>query len=238
MYVRKLGEDEITFGVSGALWRDSLIMYDRKTESYWSQVAGRAIWGEANGAKLDEYPSVVTTWGEWKARHPETLVLEPGERFIGKSRYEGYFSSPDRLGVFGSENPDGRLGGKEIVLGVELDDDRVAILAALIAERGVVTFEAAGRDLAAVRTAGDDARVFDTRVGERRLSLYEDDAGDLRDRETGTTWDRSTGRALEGELVGETLAFVPARRGYWFVWASFHEDSRLILPENTGTEGD
>ena len=36
---------ELTFMVSGMLWRDSLVMQDRETETLWSHVTGEAIRG-------------------------------------------------------------------------------------------------------------------------------------------------------------------------------------------------
>jgi hypothetical protein len=55
----------------------NLVMYDRATRSYWSQVLGRAICGPATGTTLAIRPSTVTTWGEWRRAHPRTDVLLP-----------------------------------------------------------------------------------------------------------------------------------------------------------------
>jgi len=42
VYARTVGSRTLTFGVSGMLYRDALVMYDRETESLWSQVHGLA----------------------------------------------------------------------------------------------------------------------------------------------------------------------------------------------------
>ena len=52
-------------------------MYDELTGSFWSQGIGRAICGPAAGTDLEIVPSTVTTWGEWRADHPEGEVLLP-----------------------------------------------------------------------------------------------------------------------------------------------------------------
>jgi len=44
--------ERVEFGTSGKLWQSNLVMYDRKTDSYWSQVLGDAIVGEMTGTSL------------------------------------------------------------------------------------------------------------------------------------------------------------------------------------------
>ncbi len=117
VYARGLeGGKVIDLGVSGALYRDALVMYDRKTGSSWSQVTGEAIFGPLRGHRLAEVRSVVTTWEEWRREHPDTLVLRSdfGPR---RSPYEGYSANPEKLGVLGTKNPDERLPGKTWVWG-------------------------------------------------------------------------------------------------------------------------
>jgi hypothetical protein len=55
----------------------NLVMYDRATRSYWSQVLGKAICGPATGTALAIRPSTVATWGAWRRAHPGTDVLLP-----------------------------------------------------------------------------------------------------------------------------------------------------------------
>ncbi len=64
-----------TFGVSGLLYKRNVLMYDRQTESLWSQLLARAATGILTGTPLRLLPSVQTTWGSWKKQHPRTLVL-------------------------------------------------------------------------------------------------------------------------------------------------------------------
>ncbi|EMA46261.1 DUF3179 domain-containing (seleno)protein [Halococcus saccharolyticus] len=55
----------------------NLVMYDLATRSYWSQILARAICGPQTGETLTIVPSSFTTWGEWRAAHPDTEVLLP-----------------------------------------------------------------------------------------------------------------------------------------------------------------
>ncbi|MCH8266584.1 MAG: DUF3179 domain-containing protein [Acidobacteria bacterium] len=63
------------FGVSGLLYRRNVLMYDRQTESLWSQMAAKAVTGPMAGASLEILPAEHTSWEDWKTRHPDTQVL-------------------------------------------------------------------------------------------------------------------------------------------------------------------
>ena len=43
MYSREIDGQVYTFGVSGKLWRDALLMYDHQTRSLWSHITGQAV---------------------------------------------------------------------------------------------------------------------------------------------------------------------------------------------------
>ncbi|MEF8851192.1 MAG: DUF3179 domain-containing (seleno)protein [Haloarculaceae archaeon] len=55
----------------------NLVMYDRGTRSYWSQLLARAICGPLAGTKLGVVPSGAVTWERWRREHPDTEVLLP-----------------------------------------------------------------------------------------------------------------------------------------------------------------
>jgi uncharacterized protein DUF3179 len=143
VYARpQLNGHPTTLGVSGMLWRDALVMYDRATDSLWSQVNGSAVAGPERGKRLQELPSTLTTWGEWKRRYPETLVLvKPA---LAGSPYEDYFADPDRIGVRGSTNPDPRLPGKELVIGLEHNGRFAAVPLSLVESRKKIEVQALG----------------------------------------------------------------------------------------------
>lgn len=140
------------------LWRDALIMYDRSTQSLWSQITGTAIAGPMKGRRLEEVPSELTTWGEWKRRHPGTLVLAKPP--LSGSPYDDYFADPTRIGVRGSINPDPRLPGKELVIGLERNGRFAAIPLAIVQKLGVVKAEALGIPLV-ITTEGTHERAAD-----------------------------------------------------------------------------
>jgi len=55
----------------------NLVMYDQRTRSFWSQAVGQAICGPATGTRLQIVPFTLTSWGDWRDRYPDTVVLLP-----------------------------------------------------------------------------------------------------------------------------------------------------------------
>ncbi|ELZ96530.1 hypothetical protein C440_05263 [Haloferax mucosum ATCC BAA-1512] len=55
----------------------NLVLYDDATGSYWSQLLAKAICGPQSGERMRILPSTVTTWGNWRAAHPETDAILP-----------------------------------------------------------------------------------------------------------------------------------------------------------------
>jgi hypothetical protein len=84
------------FGVSGLLYRSDLLLYDRETESLWSQISAEAVTGPSRGRRLGLLRSRITSWRAWRRAHPATRVLslETGhDRRYGVSPYGDYATS-------------------------------------------------------------------------------------------------------------------------------------------------
>ena len=95
-----------TFGVSGKLRNSDMVMYDRQTESWWQQALGVGIVGEHLDDELTQLPSWMESWGEYKARNPDALVMDEPRagRPYGRNPYVGYDGS-SRPFLYNGENP-------------------------------------------------------------------------------------------------------------------------------------
>jgi hypothetical protein len=72
------GADEVpVLRTSGLLSRSNKVMYDLRTESVFDTFTGAAVSGPLRdaGLVLEETTGVRTTWGEWKAAHPDTTII-------------------------------------------------------------------------------------------------------------------------------------------------------------------
>ncbi len=112
----------LDFGVSGLLYNSDVLLYDRQTQSLWSQLMTTAITGSMKGRQLTALPVMHTAWADWRRRHPQTLVLSPDTghpRDYGRDPYAGYAQSEQVMFPLRFNNR--RLHPKESVIGVERD---------------------------------------------------------------------------------------------------------------------
>ena len=75
MYARNLGGRELTFDFASGLIDDNLLVVDRETNTVWSQLAGKAVFGQLEGTAFKAMPSMQTTWKFWRQEHPDTEVM-------------------------------------------------------------------------------------------------------------------------------------------------------------------
>ena len=81
------------FGVSGLLYNSDVLLYDRETETLWSQILSKGISGKLVGSELEIIPSSHTSWQAWLAKHPNSEVLSTdtgSSRDYSRSPYAGY----------------------------------------------------------------------------------------------------------------------------------------------------
>jgi hypothetical protein len=146
-FIRILDNEEVELGVSGLLHNNDLIMYDRKTESLWQQITGKAIAGPKRGSSLESIPLQMALWADWKSRYPDAEVLaypdDPAQ--YSKAAYGDYASS-DRL-LFPVTSEDARLHVKKIIYGVEISDQSIAVESGWLQEHDVWEHEIDGQTI-------------------------------------------------------------------------------------------
>jgi hypothetical protein len=122
VYDRNIDGQELTFGVSGMLYRSNVLMYDHQTESLWLQVKRSSVTGPLTGKRLKVLPSAFTTWEKWFKKHPVTQVLTPETgyaRDYSRDPYEDYYRSQSAFKSFFKLGPGEEE--KELVAGIEID---------------------------------------------------------------------------------------------------------------------
>ena len=76
----------LKFGVSGLLYNSDVLLFDRQTQSLWSQILSKAVTGSMKGNTLTAVPITHTSWADWRRQQPDTLVLSEDTGF--KRDYE------------------------------------------------------------------------------------------------------------------------------------------------------
>ncbi len=232
VFDRNVDGKELTFGVSGFLYFNNLVMYDHRSNTLWSQMLGEGIKGAFRGERLEIFPSLMTSWAEWKEIHPDTLVLSAvamGRNDEVIDPYAGYYTGGG-IGVTGWANPNDLLDPKELVVGVEIGDATRGYPLRLISEVGVVNDELNTTPLVLVfDPALDTATIYRAEVDDTKLSFIATDyLGLIQDEQTGTLWEIGTGLAVDGQLAGSRLARIAAPLVFWFAWSDLYPESDVF----------
>ena len=207
---------ETTFGVSGRLVNSNLTMYDRDTDSWWPQMLATAIRGPRRGETVEEFRVVWTTWGEWRAAYPDTVVLTEDtgyERRYGSDPYGQY--NPPR-GYYANDNllfeplvSDDRAPPKRMVIGTRTAAGALAFdKQTLLAERVLTGAIGVTEYVAVADSTLSTGYVYANPDG---LNVEAVDGGYRVDGET---------HDPDSVPLSRVLAF----DGMWFAWAGFYPE--------------
>jgi len=248
------GTGLLEFGNSGKLVLNSSVYYDESSGSLWLQFMGQAVDGPYQGWWLEQVPAVNTSWQSWLGAYPDTLVLDKGES-ASVDLFDRYYRS-DRAGIHKQSARDRRWREKDVVLGVEVNQEAKAYPFPWLIEQPLVADEIGGEPVCVIlERMSATALAFDPRVEGRTLTFEQDGENPrrpeepegedeempeivfeplfLRDRETGSRWRAVSGECVEGELQGRRLRRLPASMGFWFVWSRFYPGAEtMAAPEH------
>jgi hypothetical protein len=237
VYSRDLDGKTYTFGVSGKLWRDALLMYDHQTRSLWSHITGEAIQGPLKGKQLKPLVSTPQiAWKTWQLNYPRTQVLSVPTRggmreSMRQDVYADYHAS-QRAGVSGMEYTDDRLPNKSLVIGIQVPVKdgttqfrayplahftKTAVINDTLGEVPLLVFH----DKTSFATA-----VFKRKVAADVRTFSVQDKHFVEDN-TGTPWNLITGEATSGKEKGARLERLPAVNIYWFAWARYYPETSI-----------
>jgi hypothetical protein len=75
-FLRRLDGKDALLGISGKLWGNGLVAFDRPTGSLFTLWDGHALRGPHRGKTLEQFPVELTTLGRWRQQHPDTEVMK------------------------------------------------------------------------------------------------------------------------------------------------------------------
>lgn len=78
IYDRSVEGRVLTFENSGALWRDTLVLKDRETGTYWTAATGVALSGPLAGRRLTPLPALYTSARAWRRAFPDSRYADLG----------------------------------------------------------------------------------------------------------------------------------------------------------------
>ena len=221
VFERTIDGEAVEFGTTGKLYQSNLLMYDRLTDSYWSQALGTAVKGPLSGSKLVHVPFDVMTWGDWKRSHPDTVILSTDTghaRAYGVDPYGTYYTDPNI--AFPVDNTDERMHPKEIIVGFVFDGTSKAYRQADVESSVVINDIVGDTSTLLLSMFAGNTRAFDREL-DGEVLVFEYDGGRITDAGSGSEWNYD-GLAVAGEREGEQLTRLPIEPGFWFEWVAFH----------------
>lgn len=242
---RRLDDVVLEFGFAGYLYNSNLVIYDKQTESWWGQIIGEGLVGHYAGTKLDMLAMPVMSFSEFKKSTPGGVVLSRDTGFdkeYGSGRLLEYDTNPNPIKRVFWKETDKRLSAKERVMVIERGDDIVAIPYAALGERRVITTEVDGEEFVIFWGPGTASIYSETtadgrdvgaavayfpEVDGRHLRFKSAGDGTFEDRETKSTWTLG-GIAIDGPLAGRSLEPAAAAVHFWFVWAAYRPNTRVV----------
>jgi hypothetical protein len=232
VFSRTVDGKEYTFGVSGKLWRNGLVMYDHQTDTLWSGVTGEALQGPLAGKRLTILAAVPKVrWRDWRAAYPQSQVLtSQGVQDVDEDRYASYHASR-QTGLFPPKHINPQLLPKDLIMGIRIGEQARAYPLQVFTQTKIVTDHFAGQDLVVYRDPESEASaVYERHVDGQLLSFKPGPMWTLlEDITTGSTWDIVTGTAVAGPLEGKRLHRVPHHNSYWFAWVDFYPSTTLFV---------
>ncbi len=226
VFDRTIDGQVVEFGTSGKLYNSNLVMYDRLSESYWSQGMAKGIVGKYSGYELKRVPFDLVYWKEWKELYPNSLVLSTdtgSTRPYGVDPYGDYYTSSEIY--FPVEHRDDRLGPKELVMGLEHKNNYKAYKLDDIEKQQVINDSVEEKKVLLLSLHPFMSRAYD-RTLEGKVLEFQLNDNTLIDKQTGSVWNFD-GQAISGQLEGKQLTRIALDPSFWFSWTAFHPDTAL-----------
>ena len=224
-----------TWGVSGLLYNSNLILFDRDTQSNWSQMLEQSVQGDRRSETPQKLKTIETTWGAWKSMYPDTLILSEQtgfERDYSRYPYRS-FRTNEGL-IFPVSQIDRRLPLKTRVTGIRASDQSSRVYQINQFSSGIQVINTTFKEQPIVVIGSSDkqfATIYSAKTQDGTLQVFEALQDQLpaimRDQE-GNLWD-VFGRAIAGSRSGEELAKTESYTAYWYAWAAFFPNAEIYF---------
>ena len=249
MVFQRSSVESAEFGVSGLLFENNLVMYNRTAaegdETLWPQMLSTGRCGPEEDESLTMFPAIEIEWGDWVALHPDTRVVSRDtghSRIYLRNRYPygwDYEREDNDFTLSPLEDLDPRRPPKERLLGIAwANGEGIAFPFGALRDAGdlVVIHETIGDGAGNQEeivvfwdNEAVSAMAFRPWVTGQDLTFEVQD-GAFTDLETGSRWSLD-GEALSGPLAGQVLAMTAeAYVSFWFAFSQFVPNTEVWLP--------
>ena len=201
------------------------------------KLSGEALRGGQKGTLLKFYGSSLSSWGEWKAAHPDTRVISAEK--LGRRAdeiidpYTGYYASGTAGFDTGAERDD-TFNAKQLVAGLVLEDEVRAYDLLTLTDVKIINDQLGAFPVVVLFDEGfSTAHTYLRTVAEQTLTFEPvQEPTQARDRETGSIWDIRSGIAQSGPLAGARLSRLSAPLVFWFAWTDIYPQTDVYKTDS------
>lgn len=239
--------EPVEFGVSGLLLNNNLVAYDRKTDSYWSQMLAKSVAKERAGEEAEQIDVFETQWKTFKKLYPDADFLARSktgfnfpyadQRVYGNYRYNDdqiLYPLEDLDSASHGPSAPSRLPNKTLVHGIIGDNEHQAYpINNFPASMTVYHDQLQNTEYVII---GSDsltfAASFKRTLNGRKLTFeaVQDQYPAVMRDESGNQWD-VFGRAVSGPDKGSRLETTQSYNAYWFAWNAFWPQTTIKLKD-------
>ena len=227
-----------SFGVSGLLYNSNLLLYDRQTDSLWSQMFEISI----SGPRIRELPERMQLlegkYGTLRNMYPDALVMTRNTGFNRNYRNYPYGDYRDNTGLlFPVTHADQRLHPNTRVIGIRsgsgIDADTVTKVYQL-GEFGPTTqaINDQFQNQSIIIVGNTDlnfAVIYNRELADGTILTFtaiNNDLPNIMSDDEGNVWD-AFGTAVSGARAGEQLSMTKSYTAYWFAWVAHFPDTEI-----------
>ena len=225
-------DNDPTYGGSGLLYNSNLILYDRRTRSFWSQMLQVSINGSRIREKPVQFQVIEMKFSTLQQMFPDASVLTRNtghNRDYDRYPYNDYKTSSNLL--FPANNDDNRLHRKTRVMGVFVDDQsKVYQIDGFGSMTDTINDQLQGLSIVVVGNSDlNFAATYDRQLPDGTILSFSPIQNDLPNVMTdgeGNVWG-IFGTAVSGPRAGDQLKSTTSFTAYWFAWSAFFPNGQI-----------
>ena len=212
-----------TFGVSGLLYNSNLLLFDRETDSIWSQMLQLSV----NGPRIGDEPETVqvleTTFSTLASMYPDALVMTRNTGHVRDYDVYPYGSYRTNQGtLFQVDQFDNRLHPKARAIGIHTDTDaKIYQIDGFGAQTQTINEQYEGQFIVVVGNSDLElAAIYSAELSDGTIlsfSPIQNDLPNVMADTEGNVWD-IFGTAVSGPRMGVQLNSVRSYTAMWFAW--------------------
>jgi hypothetical protein len=214
-------------------WRNGVMVIKHKDGTLYSSLTGKAFAGPNKGKRLQPIPTLVSDWGYWLKEYPQAVAYH----MFDKYKPMDLPTRPSEGSQKSRGKADPRLPEGEMVLGVVDGEQARAYRLKDLEKTGLIEETVGGAKRVVLwygptKTAAAYLPIADPTkkdAGPARpvtLTVQDRDAAAPFVDKTGSRWDIA-GRAVAGELKGQTLRWLDGTQVRWAAWAAEYPQTTI-----------